>query len=108
MSDDEKQAAYQVYWDVQTDLEASGELVDSKAIDEAGQRFVRVDAEGVTTVADAPLPADGEVVTGYYLVDVADESRAIQIAARFPEARVARGIRVARNFTQADFDALGM
>jgi hypothetical protein len=55
-----------------------------------------------------PSSSAGEVVTGYYLVDVADEARAIEVAARFPEARAPGGIRVARNYTQDDFDALGM
>lgn len=106
MTADEKKAAYQLYWDVESDLEASGELVDSKAIDEAGQHFVHVASDGSTTVEDVPLGANGEVVTGYYLVDVADEARAVEIAARFPEARVPHGIRVGRVYTQEDFDAL--
>ena len=102
MSDDDRRAAYQVYWDVENDLTESGELVDSKAIDGDAQKYVRRGDDGpVITDADT-----AEVVTGYYLVDVDDEARAHQIAARFPEAVVARGIRVARVWTQADFDAL--
>lgn len=60
-------------------------------------------AEGAITT---PAPAgDAEVVTGYYLVDVAGEARAAEIAARFPEATVdGGGVRVARVWTQDDFD----
>lgn len=104
MADQEKAAAYQVYWDVVDELEASGELVDSKAVDGAGQLHVTVGSDGTTTTAEV----EGDVVTGYYLIDVADQARAVEIAARFPESRAPGGIRVARNFTQEDFDALGM
>ncbi len=107
MSDDERRRAFQTYWDVQNELEESGELVDSKALDERTQQFVRRGADG-PVVTDAPLPETTEVVTGYYLVDVADIGRAHEIAARFPEAAVAGGIRVARTLTQEDFDAIGM
>lgn len=107
MTDDERSAAYQIYWDVESDLEASGELVDSKALDENTQQFVTRGADG-PVVTDAPLPETTEVVSGYYLVDVPDAARAYEIAARFPEAVVEHGIRVARTLTQDDFDAIGM
>lgn len=57
---------------------------------------------------DSPLPELTEVVTGYYLVDVADEARAIAIGARFPEAAVDDGIRVARTLTESDFAGMGL
>lgn len=48
---------------------------------------------------------DAETVTGYYLVEVADQARAVDIAARFPEAAAdGGGVRVARVWTQEDFD----
>ena len=106
MSDEQQKAAFQVYWDVENDLEQSGELVDSKALDEQTQRYVMRSADG-PVVTDAPLPEIAEVVTGYYLVDVENEERAFAIASRFPEAAVAAGIRVARTLTQEDFDAIG-
>ncbi|SFS17607.1 Uncharacterized conserved protein [Microbacterium sp. cf046] len=107
MTEDERRAQFQIYWDVENDLEESGELVDSTAIDEATQRAVRRGDDGVV-VTDVPPPTTGSVVTGYYLVDVDDEARAVEIAARFPEAVVDGGIRVARALTQEDFDAIGM
>jgi hypothetical protein len=106
MSDDERRSAYQVYWDVESELEESGELVDSKALDDRAQQIVRRGADG-PVVSDAPLPETTEVVSGYYLVDVADAQRAHEIGARFPEAAADGGIRVARALTQEDFDAMG-
>lgn len=106
MSDAERQAAYQTYWDVVSELEASGELVDSKALDTAEQRLVRRGPDG-PVLTDAPLPELTEVVSGYYLVDVPDEARAAEIAARFPEAGAVGGVRIARVWTEADFAATG-
>ncbi|MFE1644463.1 YciI family protein [Microbacterium sp. P01] len=105
MTDAERTAAFQLYWDVESDLEASGELVDSKAVDDRTQRAVRRGPDG-PMVTDAPTPDTGDVVSGYYLVDVPDAARAYEIAARFPEAAVDGGIRVARALTQEDFDAM--
>ncbi|WP_248242406.1 YciI family protein [Microbacterium kunmingense] len=104
MSDEERAAAFQVYWDVESDLQATGELVDSKALDTDAQQQVTRGADG-PVVTDAPLPELTEVVSGYYLVDVADEARAAEIAARFPEAVVPGGMRIARIWTDADFAA---
>lgn len=104
MTDDERRAAFQVYWDVETALRISGELVDSKALDTGAQRHVRR-TEGAPLVTDAPLPETTEAVSGYYLVDVVDEARAATIAAGFPEAAVEAGVRIARVWTDADFAA---
>jgi hypothetical protein len=106
MTDDERRAAYRVYWDVESELEHTGELVDSKAVDEDGQRTVFRNPEGGPV--SRPVAEGADVVSGYYLVDVADAARADEIAARFPEAAVEGGIRVGRVLTQEDFDALGL
>ena len=104
MTDDERSAAYQIYWDVESELESTGELVDSKALDTAAQKLVSRGPAG-PLVTDAPLPEVTEVVSGYYLVDVADDARAAVIAARFPEAAATDGVRIARVWTEADFAA---
>lgn len=107
MTDAERTAAFQIYWDVESDLEASGELIDSKAIDTNAQRNVTRLSDGRIDVGDL-LPDTADHLSGYYLVEVENEARAFEIAARFPEAVVPGGIRVARTYTQEDFDALGM
>lgn len=104
LDDDERRREFQLYWDIESDLEASGELVDSKAVDGDTQWIVTRGAGG-PVVTEAPADA-ADVVTGYYLVDVADQARAAEIAARFPEAAVdGGGIRLTRVWTQDDFDA---
>jgi hypothetical protein len=107
MTAEERADAYRVYWEVESDLEASGELVDSKAADEDTQEVVMRGPDG-PVVSPAPRSDVGDVVSGYYLVDVPSIERAREIAARFPEAAVAGGIRLARTLTQEDFDALGL
>lgn len=102
MTDDERSTAFQIYWDVEAELESTGELVDSKALDTSAQKLVSRGPHG-PLVTDAPSPEVTEVVSGYYLVDVADEARAVVIAARFPEAAVTDGIRIARVWTEEDF-----
>lgn len=104
MTDDERSTAHQIYWDVEKELESTGELVDSKALDTGAQKLVSRGRLG-PLVTDAPLPEVTEVVSGYYLVDVVDEARAAVIAARFPEAAVTGGVRIARVWTEADFAA---
>lgn len=106
MTDEQRSAAYQSYWDIESELEGSGELVDSKALDDRTQRIVQR-GPGAPVISDAPLPKTTEVVSGYYLVEVDGIERAQEIAARFPEAAVPGGIRVARTLTQEDFDAMG-
>lgn len=103
MTDDQRREAFQTYWDVESDLQASGELVESKALEVKLQRYVQRGPQA-PIVTDAPLAETTEIITGFYLVDVVGEERAFEIAARFPEAATERGVRVVRVWTQADFD----
>ena len=106
LSDDQRSAMYQIYWDVERELEESGELVDSKAVHDGAQEIIVRGPDGPVS-SPGPSPDVGDVLSGYYLVDVASIARAREIAARFPEAAVPGGIRLARTLTQEDFDAIG-
>ncbi|MFI6507856.1 YciI family protein [Streptosporangium sp. NPDC050855] len=67
-------------------LAATGELIVSEALaPPATGRRVRVEA-GVTTSADGPFAEVKEVVAGFYLVECDGLDRAVEIAARVPEA----------------------
>ncbi|GAA3014961.1 YciI family protein [Streptosporangium longisporum] len=67
-------------------LAATGELIVSEALaPSATGRRVRVEA-GVTTSADGPFAEVKEVVAGFYLVECDGLDRAVEIAARVPEA----------------------
>ncbi len=71
--------------EVQAELTASGELVETRILDDDEARVVRTGE--VPLVTAGPYAELAEWVGGYYRVDCADLDRATAIAARFVEAR---------------------
>jgi hypothetical protein len=86
------------------ELEASGELVASQALAEhSTAKRVRVE-EGRTLTTDGPFAEAKEHLAGIYLLDVASEERAIEIAARIPEAALGLvEVRPARSLDLAEW-----
>lgn len=69
------------------ELTASGELVGGEALGDPGAtRTVRV-RDGRAAITDGPLAEAKEHFGGYLMIDVATEERAVEIAARWPNAR---------------------
>lgn len=66
-------------------LVASGEYVGSQGLTVEAARTIRV-RDGVPAVTDGPFGETKEVLAGFYLVDVASDERATEIAALIPEA----------------------
>jgi hypothetical protein len=67
-------------------LTASGELLVSEGLaDPALAKRVRA-TEGQVVASDGPFAEVKEHLAGFYLVDVADEARALEIAGRVPDA----------------------
>lgn len=85
--DDASEAFRAAHGELVHELSASGELVDTHELLVDGARIVRT-GDGVS-ITDGPYAGSTEWVSGYYLVDVVDEARALRIAARFVEARFA-------------------
>jgi hypothetical protein len=84
----EQGAGLAAYADLDAELAASGELVVSEALAErTAAKRVRVD-EGRTLTTDGPFAEAKEHLAGFYLLDVAGEERAVEIAARIPEAHL--------------------
>ena len=68
------------------ELTESGELVSGDALaDPSTTRTVRV-RDGVPAVTDGPFIEAKEQFAGYLTVDVESEERAVEIAARWPDA----------------------
>jgi hypothetical protein len=66
------------------ELTASGELVDTNELDT--QEVVVIGHHGGEPVATrGPFTEGTEWIGGYYIVDVADRERAVEIASRFAE-----------------------
>jgi len=67
------------------DLKANGEFVDGLGLTTADARVVRVN-DGIAAVTDGPFTEAKEVLAGYYVVDCSLD-RALELAAKLPEAR---------------------
>jgi hypothetical protein len=62
-------------------LRDSGELVDENGLTGPDQlKTVRAQDDGEPVVTDGPFPETKEVLAGYWVVDVASEERAVEIA----------------------------
>jgi hypothetical protein len=73
--------------DLLAELTESGELVGMQALADASQaRTVRV-RDGVPATTDGPFAEAKEQLAGYLIVDCDDIARAVEIAARWPDAR---------------------
>jgi hypothetical protein len=65
------------------ELRASGELVGANGLAwPEDAKIVVSDGTGEPAVTDGPFPESKEFLAGYWIVDVADEARAIEIAAK--------------------------
>lgn len=65
------------------ELRASGELVEENGLAGPDQvKTVRAQDDGDPVVTDGPFPETKEVLAGYWVVDVASEARALELAAR--------------------------
>jgi hypothetical protein len=75
-----------VYRALNDDLEASGEMIVSEALaDPSLTKRVRVH-EGRTMTTDGPFAEVKELLAGFYLVECESVERAVELAARIPEA----------------------
>ena len=71
---------------IDIELNASGELVFQQGLANAPEaKTVRV-AGGSRIAAEGPVAAPAQSLAGFWIVDVADEARAIEIAGRISEA----------------------
>ena len=69
------------------ELTDSGELVGFEALaDPSTSKVVRV-RDGLPAVTDGPFAEAKEYLAGYYVVDCESQERAVELAAKMPEAR---------------------
>jgi hypothetical protein len=70
-----------------TDLSASGELVDAQGLAFPDQgKIVTARPNAPPAVTDGPFPESKEFLAGYWIVDVENEARAVAIAAHVSTA----------------------
>jgi hypothetical protein len=86
MSPEAQQEILKGYLTFTEEIQASGEFVAGdplQGLDTATTVRVR---DGRATTTDGPFAESKEVLAGYYIVDAASLDRALQIAARIPDA----------------------
>ena len=66
----------------------SGELVVTQALGDPSQSAVVRVRNGVPVITDGPYLEAKEFLGGYYLVDVADRERALELAGQIPDASI--------------------
>lgn len=87
MPEKERDALFADVDSIMAELTASGELIRGEALGPPAQaKTVRLRG-GVAATTDGPFVEAKEQFAGYIAVDVATEERALEIAARWPDAR---------------------
>ena len=73
---------------IMEELNANGEWVSGEALADISQtKVVRV-KDGTPAITDGPFAEAKEHLAGFCIFDVASEERALEIAARWPDARM--------------------
>ena len=67
---------------IDVDLRRSGELVDDQGLVDPHEAKTVVFRDSAPVATDGPFVAADESLAGWWVVDVADEARAIEIASR--------------------------
>ncbi|MFI5954641.1 YciI family protein [Cryptosporangium sp. NPDC051539] len=86
LSEEEKQAVFAGHGELMEELQTTGELLGSVALAApAASATVRVRG-GAVDVTDGPYLESKEYLAGYYAVDCETMDRAIELAAKIPDA----------------------
>jgi hypothetical protein len=87
-SEDEKAEGYRYYAALEDELAASGELVVTEALADASlTRRVSV-LDGRAVNSDGPFAEAKELLAGFFLLECESMDRAVEVAARVPEAEL--------------------
>jgi hypothetical protein len=87
-SEADRAAGFQEYERLTAELAASGELIVTEALADASQgRRVAV-RDGMTITSDGPFAEAKEQLAGFFLLECESVERAVEIAARLPDAGV--------------------
>jgi hypothetical protein len=87
-SDEQRAEGFRYYGALTEELAASGELIVTEALaDPSLTRRVTV-RDGQTVTSDGPFAEAKELLAGFYLVECDSMERAVEVAARMPEAEL--------------------
>ena len=87
-TDEQRAEGFRYYAALAEELAASGELIATEALADASlTRRVAVH-DGQTLTSDGPFAEAKELLAGFFLLDCRSAERAVEIAARVPEAEL--------------------
>ncbi|GAA1303814.1 YciI family protein [Streptomyces sp. NBC_00257] len=88
LTDEEKAAIGGGHGEFIEALKKSGELINTQALVDPSQAVVVSVRNGQPVVTDGPFLESKEYLGGFYLVDCENKERAIELAARIPDAAI--------------------
>jgi hypothetical protein len=87
LGDDQKNAVYEGHGAFIQLITESGEMVETKALAEPGETKTVQVKDGVAHTKTGGFVESDAFLCGYYVVDVASEARAVELAAKIPDAQ---------------------
>ena len=88
LTDEEKAAIGEGHGAFIEALKKSGELITTQALADPSQAAVVSVRNGQPVVTDGPFLEAKEYLGGFYLIDCENKERAIELAARIPDAAI--------------------
>ena len=87
-SDDQRAEGYRYYAALTEELAAAGELIVSEALADPSLTTRVTVLDGQTLTSDGPFAETKELLGGFFLLECESHERAVEIAARVPEAEL--------------------
>ena len=87
-SDEQQADGFRYYNALADELAANGELIVAEALADASLTKRVSVRDGRTLTSDGPFAEAKELLAGFFLLEVESEQRAVEIAARVPEAEL--------------------
>ncbi|WP_432925593.1 YciI family protein [Microbispora sp. CA-135349] len=88
LTDEERAAIGEGHGRFMEELKRSGELITTQALADPSQAAVVSVRDGRPVVTDGPFLESKEYLGGFYLIDCENKERAIELAARIPDAAI--------------------
>ena len=85
-SDDQRAEGFRYYAALTEELAASGELIVSEALADPSLTTRVSVRDGTTLTSDGPFAEAKELLAGFFLLECESVERAVEVAARVPEA----------------------
>lgn len=87
LTDDQKNGVYEGHGDFIKHVTETGEMVETKALAEPGETKTVQVRGGVAQTKTGGYVESEAFLCGYYVVDVESEARAVELAAKIPDAQ---------------------